>query len=331
MLTNKHSALVFLAALSFCGVLHADCNAEGKGAFQYVRETIPAPSIGANMIGEADEQMLRIFLPPSYAEGQRRYPVMYFFTGYYSDEEIGYLDSVLPQVMRESEYIIVSVKVINSLHGTFGMNSPVTGNWEDFILQDVVSYMDAHYRTLAQRQSRMVCGVSMGGHIALKMGFEHPDVFGLMYSLCPGVFDEQGLENAWSTWDDTFRFAYGAAVAPNPDKPFPHADIPTMDGSPEDMAARARWNRGFGMLPERIDAYLARPVQLEHFCIEVGTKDYYEWIPQGCIYLSRQLFDKKVPHQFVLTTNGHDFSPEIFKEGMGAFAATYLATEEIAQ
>jgi S-formylglutathione hydrolase len=42
----------------------------------------------------------------------------------------------------------------NSLEGSWYTNSAVTGNWEDFVVQEVVSYIDSHYRTLAVPESR---------------------------------------------------------------------------------------------------------------------------------------------------------------------------------
>ena len=56
-------------------------------------------------------------------------------------------------------------------------NSPTTGDWERFIAEDLVAYMDSHYRTLANRMSRGLAGHSMGGYGALRIGMKRPDVF----------------------------------------------------------------------------------------------------------------------------------------------------------
>ncbi len=316
---------IFLAGAACCAFLvnlmavHSLPAGTEAASCAYIHADVPAPSIGVSLIDEAHSQKVHILLPPSYEGSQARYPVLYFFTGYYSDEEVGYLGEVMSELAKDREFILVSVKCVNSLHGSFGMNSPVTGNWRDFYVKDLIPFIDANYRTIADRGSRAVGGVSMGGHIALRLGLEHPELFNALYALAPGVFDEKGLETAWPKWDRTFLIAYGAAVAPNTEKPFPHADIPTMDGSAEDMAARARWNSGFGEVPQLLDGYLARGLAVDNICIEVGTNDWYEWIPQGCVYLSRQMFERGISHSFILTRNGHDFSPEIFRNGMGPF------------
>jgi hypothetical protein len=89
--------------------------------------------------------------------------------------------------------IIVFISGINSLGGSFYANSPVTGNWEDFIAQDVVGYMDAHYRTLPKPASRGISGNAAGGSGALSLSMRRPDVFGAVYSSSPYLFDQTGL------------------------------------------------------------------------------------------------------------------------------------------
>ena len=84
----------------------------------------------------------------------------------------------------------------NQLGGSFYVNSPVTGNWEDFVVQEVVGYVDNHYRTIARVESRGISGHSMGGFGSLNIAMLHPDVFGAVYSLSPGLFDKNGLANS---------------------------------------------------------------------------------------------------------------------------------------
>src|ERR1035438_9067791 len=59
------------------------------------------------------------------------------------------------------------------------------GHWEDFIVRELVPYIDAHYRTLADPASRGLAGHSMGGYGAARIGMKHPDVFSCMYLLSP--------------------------------------------------------------------------------------------------------------------------------------------------
>ena len=62
-----------------------------------------------------------------------------------------------------SEMILVVPNGSNVLHGSFYVNSPVTGYWEDFITRDVVDYIDLNYRTISRPDGRGIGGHSMGG------------------------------------------------------------------------------------------------------------------------------------------------------------------------
>jgi pimeloyl-ACP methyl ester carboxylesterase len=316
------ATLLCLAAFSMAAPAGTDAPTHNGDACRYETLQVPALSLAGNKTGEATRQPVYVYLPHSYEpSGTRRYPVLYFFAGYYESSDIAYLARGVEATLRQHEFIVVSINDVNSLHGTFGANSPVTGNWRDFFLREAIPYIDAHYRTLATAEGRAVGGFSMGGHVALRLAFEHPEIFSTLYAVSPGVFDEHGLENAMKTWDQTFLNAYGAAYAPNLQKPFPHADYPSMDGSPEDLVIRARWKKGFGELPQLIDAYLAQPAQLKAIALEVGMKDEYPWIPDGCVYLNDLLRTKGLAHTFVITENRHEFDAAIFEAGMGPFIA----------
>ena len=57
--------------------------------------------------------------------------------------------------------IVVIANAQTRHNGSMYSNSVTTGNWEDFIARDLVAYVDAHYRTLANRRSRGIAGHSM--------------------------------------------------------------------------------------------------------------------------------------------------------------------------
>jgi S-formylglutathione hydrolase FrmB len=61
--------------------------------------------------------------------------------------------------------------------------SVTTGDWETFIAEDLVAYVDKTYRTMATRDSRGLAGHSMGGYGTLRIGMKRPDVFSAMYPM----------------------------------------------------------------------------------------------------------------------------------------------------
>ena len=70
-------------------------------------------------------------------------------------------------------------------NGSMYSSSITTGDFEKFIAQDVVTYIDAHYRTIPNRESRGLVGHSMGGYGAARIGMKHSDVFGSLYIMSP--------------------------------------------------------------------------------------------------------------------------------------------------
>lgn len=72
------------------------------------------------------------------------------------------------------------------IKGSFYINSPGTGNYEDYIIRDVINYTEASYRTLRDKGGRAIAGGSMGGYGTLYLGLRHPDMFASAAALSPG-------------------------------------------------------------------------------------------------------------------------------------------------
>lgn len=45
--------------------------------------------------------------------------------------------------------------------------------WENYIIEDLIPYVDGHYRTVALREGRAIAGLSMGGYGAMFLGLKH--------------------------------------------------------------------------------------------------------------------------------------------------------------
>jgi enterochelin esterase-like enzyme len=231
--------------------------------------------------------------------------------------------------MKEAgfEFIVVGVNARNKLGGSFGVNSPVTGNWEDFIVKDVVEHVDSNYRTIAKPDSRGIAGWSMGGFVAINLGLKHPDLFSVVYGLAPGLFDENGLVEAMETWDSMFLTAYGAAFAPEPTKDFPHSSTPKFSNTKSDNLIRGKWENGFGNLKQKIDAYLQLQTPLKAIQIVYGDSDSYPWIPKGCKYFAELLNENNVAHELIECPGGHDL--RLIRNSFAPFFANNLNSEEV--
>ena len=72
--------------------------------------------------------------------------------------------------------------------GSFYVNSKHTGNYTSYILDDIVNYVDQHYRTRADRKHRALMGASMGGYGTLNILCHHPEIFSAAAALSPANF-----------------------------------------------------------------------------------------------------------------------------------------------
>ncbi|HEY8391229.1 MAG TPA: alpha/beta hydrolase-fold protein [Capillibacterium sp.] len=296
-----------------------------------ITASIPAPSLKNNLVEEPLNQLLVIALPPSYFSSDKSYPVVYFLHGFgESPQSVGLFARIADSLYEENqlnEMIIVGINGTNRLGGSFYVNSPVTGNWEDFVVNDVIGYIEQNYRTIPQSSSRGIAGFSMGGFAAINLAFRHPDVFGVLYSLAPGLFDENGLAQAMTTWDQRFKTAYGAAFSPNPKLPYPHSEIPVLDNSAEDNRIKANWENGFGNLKQKIAAYLSTGTTLKSIRIEVGEYDYYKWIINGCAYFSQLLTAEGIPHELNRFSGSHRLTSTLIENSILPYFSQHFASD----
>ncbi len=155
--------------------------------------------MGNNQLGFSTIRDVAVYLPPRYAsEPLRSFPVLYVLhditdpiTAWSEDEiESGTLPNVMDRglaVGSLQEMILVIPDARTPFFGCHYANSSVKGNWQDFITQDLVGYIDTHYRTLAEAKHRGIMGHSMGGHGAIRIGLQHPELFSAVYGMNPSM------------------------------------------------------------------------------------------------------------------------------------------------
>ena len=162
-------SLLAIALASNCG----EPLLTNTSALQYVRVAAPSEP-------ETDSVDVGVYLPPGY-DAENEYPVLYFLHGWGEDEHAfhdnGYvrvLDSLFATGAVRA-FIVVSPDGEHS-----GFLSWASGQHagDRFIVDDLVSYIDANFNTAAARDGRSLSGTSMGGAAALRIGMSHPDIFG---------------------------------------------------------------------------------------------------------------------------------------------------------
>jgi S-formylglutathione hydrolase FrmB len=256
---------------------------------------IHGAALEGNLEGDAVDRDVLVFLPPSYArETKRRYPVVYALHGYSIGAEQWSHEIHVPQTIegafaQGAKEMIVVLPDSKTLHnGSMYSSSVTTGDFEKFIVHDVVAYIDAHYRTIPNRMSRGLAGHSMGGYGTSRIGMKHPDVFGSLYIMSPCCLSPRGagvanpandkaVEAAKTPADSASlsffaraQLASAAAWSPDAKNPPLYLDLPTKDGVPQpDVLAKWAANAPLAF----VDQYIGNLRQYHAIAMDVGDKD----------------------------------------------------------
>lgn len=248
-----------------------------------------------NLEGDAVDRDVIVYLPPSYEKDKRRrYPVVYALHGYSIGAEQWSHEIHAPQTIEGSfaqgakEVIFVFPDSMTVHNGSMYSSSVTTGDFETFIAHDVVTYIDAHYRTLPNRDSRGLVGHSMGGYGTTRIGMKHADIFGALYIMSPCCLSarppalanaelEKSLEAVKAPSDSAnlpfmarAQLASAAAWSPDPKNPPLFLDLSTKDGVPQpDILAKWAANAPLDF----IDQYIPNLRRYRAISIDVGDQD----------------------------------------------------------
>lgn len=288
-------------------------------------------SLEDNLEGEAVDRDVIVFLPPSYkTDKDRRYPVLYALHGFSIGAEQWTHEIHVPQTIEgafaqgANEMIVVLPDSKTAFGGSMYSSSVTTGDFEKFIARDLVAYIDAHYRTIPDRQSRGLAGHSMGGYGASRIGMKYPEVFGSLYVMSPCCMsprsagpppgaDAAKFADAEKKFESDVaamkspadaanlpfftkaQLASAAAWSPDPKNPPLYFDLPMKDGVPQpDVLARWTANAPLAF----IDQYIDNLRRYRAIAIDVGDQD-------------RLRFDTKKLHE-ILDNYGLQNSFEIY-------------------
>jgi enterochelin esterase-like enzyme len=309
------------------------------------RITIHGKALEGNLEGDAVDRPVLVFLPPGYArERNRRYPVVYALHGYSIGAEQWSQEIHVPQTIegafaRGAQEMIVVLPDSKTMHnGSMYSSSVTTGDFENFIAGDVVTYIDAHYRTIPNRNSRGLVGHSMGGYGASRIGMKHPDVFGSLYIMSPCCLSARGAgpanpanEEALAavkTAEDSAKLPFGlraqlasaAAWSPNPNNPPLYLDLPI--GSNQ-QSVLARWAANAPLA--FIDQYIEKLRQYRAIAVDVGDQDNLK-VDTGKLH--DVLTNYGIRHDFEIYSGTHTSAVAVrFQEHVMPFFSRSLSFE----
>ena len=292
-----------------------------------------------NSGGESPTRRITIYLPPGYEENtDQRYPVIYYLHGFTSSDSTNLkwfgTDKKLEiafETKKIRPFILVVANQYTLYRGSFYTNSTLTGNWADFTAKDLVNYIDKKYRTIPHRNSRGVCGWSMGGYGTIKMGMLYPEVFSCAYAMSPAMLTLHGnygargegfkraqeiqtREELLKEFPPNAMIVLGRTFSPNPDKPPFYADMPFTwagDSLVTHYDILQKWNN---QLPiNMIDTHLENFHKLKAFKMDWGKYDNFPMIPITCRIFSEKLEALGVEHyaeEYIGTHSSKLWSPD---------------------
>ncbi len=307
-----------------------------------VSETVHSKVLEDNPLGDSPERELLVYLPPGYDEEQdRRYPSIYVLTGFTGrGRSLLNVQPFEPNLAERTDrliqegmppVILVMPDCFTALGGSQYINSAAIGRYEDHIVEELVPFVDARYRTRAERVGRGVVGKSSGGYASVVLGMRHPDVWGALASHSGDMYFEacykpdfpllqRALEKAGGVdaWWEAFRakpkkegpdigalnvLAMSAAYSPSPGQPL-GIDLP-FDPYTGELREDV-WRRWLEHDPVyMVDRYADALRGMMLVFLDCGTRDQYN-LHLGARILSSRLNALGVPHEHEEFDDNHN-------------------------
>ncbi|MEJ2291197.1 MAG: alpha/beta hydrolase-fold protein [Deinococcales bacterium] len=322
---------------------------------QVVSVVVPGPSLVGNLLGTPTDRPVSVYLPPSYDQATgATFPVVYLLHslggGDYSwlprtlmERNIPALADTLIAAGTIQPMILVMPDASTRYGACFYANSPVCGNWEDFITTDLVGYVDDHYRTVAGPQGRAVAGMDVGGTGALTLAMKHPDVFGAAYAMSPlntALVDpdksalysrdafamlapDRALGVASPSYMSQAQLAMAAAASPNPEHEPYFVDLPyeLVNGQLEQQSTV--WDAWVAHTPmAMIESHRTQLLSLRALGIDAGTNDQSHDVVAETQAFHDALTRAGIPHRFEVYP-GDYFN--MVEQRMGSVALPFLS------
>ncbi len=153
-----------------------------------------------------------VYTPPGYDRSTSRYPVLYLQHGYGEDEagwsDQGHENFILDNLIAAHKAKPMIIVNENGLPGASfqppppprsGEKPPPIGQvaryfmderyatFDKIVSRDLISFIDANFRTVPDREHRAIAGLSMGGAQALRIGLHHLDQFAYIGAFSPAI------------------------------------------------------------------------------------------------------------------------------------------------
>ncbi len=211
-----------------------------------------------------------VITPDSYADG-KVLPVLYLLHGYSGN----YSDWVKkdPAIRQAADTYQMIIVCPDGNFGSWYFDSPADPSfrYETYVADELVNWIDTHYKTIRDRTGRAITGLSMGGHGALYLAFRHQAVFGAAGSMSGGV-DIRPFPNNW--------------------------DMAKRLGTYAQFPERWEQNTVINLL------HLLTPGALS-LIIDCGSEDFFFRVNNN---LHEKMLERNIAHDYISRPGGHNWT-----------------------
>ncbi len=303
-----------------------------------VVERLTSRILKDNPLHDPTTRDVAVYLPPGH-DPKKRYPVVYGIVGYTgTGRSLFNIDPLSEDLASRMDRLIASGKCgpmiiaapdcFSRVGGSQYINSSAVGQYEDYLLKEVLPFVETRYRT----GRRGIWGKSSGGYGSIIQGLRHPEVFSAfadhsgdaLFELCyiqdfgpaMSAFRKAGGPKRWlnAFWRQPNRhhgedhpvlntIGMAAFYSPNPRSPelgidFPF-DLQTGEWRPE------VWDRWRAWDPVNLlESHRPALRRLRLAYIDCGTKDEFNLI-WGARTLHRKLAAMGIRHVYQEFEDGH--------------------------
>lgn len=165
-------------------------------AGEWIDHSIRSERLAGNLVGDSPQKDFTVYLPDSYGETDKEFPVIYWIPGYNQVRTWRIERERIQEEFssgRADPAIMVFLPVRTNFGSSTYLSSDVFGDWEGFLTEEVIPFIDTTYRTEGTADQRGIMGFSLGGFASLTLPTLSPNTFSAVGANDPALSLVSGL------------------------------------------------------------------------------------------------------------------------------------------
>ncbi len=164
----------------------------------YAEKNVPHGNVQQVLFWSNSTDQLRkafVYTPPQYENGKKKYPVLYLQHGWGENEYAWWnqgranliMDNLIAEGKIEPFIVVMTYGMTNDVRiGELGRFNYT--HFQTVLCDELVPYVDSHFRTIAKKDSRAMAGLSMGGMETHTITLARPEMFSYYGLMSGGIY-----------------------------------------------------------------------------------------------------------------------------------------------